>query len=216
MDDVADKDLPLREDIRLLGRLLGDTVRDQNGEAIFDKIERIRRSSIAFRRYDDTAARDELEALLDSLTQEETTVVVRAFSYFSHLANIAEDLHHIRRSRSHLLAGSVAREGDMAHALDRARDAGIAPETLRDFFASALVVPVLTAHPTEVQRKSILDIELRIGRLLQERDRIQLTPEDRESNAESVRRAVMLLWQTRMLRTHRLAVIDEIANGLSY
>ncbi|OGA28575.1 MAG: phosphoenolpyruvate carboxylase [Betaproteobacteria bacterium RIFCSPLOWO2_02_FULL_65_24] len=216
MNEAADKDLPLREDIRLLGRLLGDTVREQNGEAIFERIERIRRSSIAFRRDDDVAARRELEGLLDSLTQDETTVVVRAFSYFSHLANIAEDLHHIRRSRTHSIAGSRPREGDMALALDRAADAGVSAETLDEFFRLALVVPVLTAHPTEVQRKSILDIERRIARLLEERDRVQLTPEEREANAESVRRAVLLLWQTRMLRTHRLAVIDEIANGLSY
>ena len=211
-----DKDLPLREDIRLLGRLLGDTVRIQEGEAAFDVIERIRRSSIAFRRHDDLAARKELEGILDGLTRDQTMIVVRAFSYFSHLANIAEDLHHIRRSRAHMIAGSAPREGSMAHALDRAHADGLAPESVAAFFASALVVPVLTAHPTEVQRKSILDTEMKIARLLEERDRVQLTPEEREVNDEAVRRAVLGLWQTRMLRHHKLAVIDEVANGLSF
>ncbi len=211
-----DKDLPLREDIRLLGRLLGDTVRIQEGEAAFDVIERIRRSSIAFRRHDDLAARKELEGILDGLTRDQTMIVVRAFSYFSHLANIAEDLHHIRRSRAHLIAGSAPREGSMAHALDRAHAEGLAPESVASFFASALVVPVLTAHPTEVQRKSILDTEMKIARLLEERDRVQLTPEERETNDEAVRRSVLGLWQTRMLRHHKLAVIDEVANGLSF
>jgi len=106
-----DKDAPLREDIRLLGRLLGDTVRDQQGEAVFGLIERIRQNSVRFRRDDDIAARRELEEILDALSREQTIQVVRAFSYFSHLANIAEDQHHIRRSRAHLIAGSAAREG---------------------------------------------------------------------------------------------------------
>ena len=93
-------DARLREDIRLLGRILGDTVRDQQGAAAFELIERIRQNSVRFRRDDDIAARRELEAMLDALSREQTIQVARAFSYFSHLANIAEDQHHIRRSRA--------------------------------------------------------------------------------------------------------------------
>ncbi|MBK7234654.1 MAG: phosphoenolpyruvate carboxylase [Sterolibacteriaceae bacterium] len=215
-DSDPDKDLPLREDIRLLGRLLGDTVRAQEGGLEFELVERIRRSSIAFHRHDNRAAREELEGILDGLTADRTMIVVRAFSYFSHLANIAEDLHHIRRSRAHLIAGSAPREGSLSHALDRAREAGLAPESVAAFFDSALVVPVLTAHPTEVQRKSILDTEMKITCLLEQRDRVQLTPDEREANDEAVRRSVLALWQTRMLRHHKLAVIDEVANGLSF
>ena len=100
LNEEQDKDLPLREDIRLLGRLLGDTLREQEGTEAFEIVERIRRSSIAFHRDNDAAARDELEGTLDRLTTDETMIVVRAYSYFSHLANIAEDLHHIRRSRA--------------------------------------------------------------------------------------------------------------------
>ena len=152
MTEQEDKELPLREDIRLLGRLLGDTVREQEGPEAFETIERIRRSSIAFHRDGDTTARAELEGQLDRLTADETMIVVRAFSYFSHLANIAEDLHHIRRSRAHQISGSAPREGSLPFALDRAATAGIAPAELQQFFADALIVPVLTAHPTEVQR----------------------------------------------------------------
>ncbi len=104
-----DKDLPLREDTRLLGRLLGDTVREQEGAAAFDLIEHIRRSSIAFRRDDDAAARAELQGTLDGLSTDNTMIVVRAFSYFSHLANLAEDLHRIRRTRAHQVSGSAPR-----------------------------------------------------------------------------------------------------------
>ena len=215
-DKAPDKDLPLREDIRLLGRLLGDTVRIHEGEFAFGIVERIRRNSIDFHRHQDLAARQELERTLDGLTIDQTMIVVRSFSFFSHLANIAEDLHHIRRTRAHLIAGSAPREGSLAHALDRAREAGLAGYSVAAFFDCALVVPVLTAHPTEVQRKSILDIEMKITCLLEERDRVQLTPEEREANDEAVRRSVLALWQTRMLRHHKLAVIDEVANGLTY
>jgi phosphoenolpyruvate carboxylase len=99
-------------------------VRDQQGEAAFGLIERIRQNSVRFRRDDDIAARRELEDILDALSREQTIQVVRAFSYFSHLANIAEDQHHIRRSRAHLIAGSTPREGSLAHALQRALDSG--------------------------------------------------------------------------------------------
>jgi phosphoenolpyruvate carboxylase len=216
MNEAADKDLPLREDIRLLGRLLGDTVRGQEGAEAFEIVERIRRSSVAFHRDNDAAARAELEGLLDGLSSDETMMVVRAYSYFSHLANLAEDLHHIRRSRAHRIAGSAPREGSLPFALDRASGAGVAPAALARFFGEAFIVPVLTAHPTEVQRKSVLDTERRIAGLLEYRDRTLLTPEERDANDESVRRNVLALWQTRMLRRQRLAVIDEVANGLAF
>ncbi len=203
MNDADDKDLPLRDDIRLLGRLLGDTVREQDGEEAFELVERIRRSSIAFHRDNDTAARAELEEILDRLTAEETMIVVRAYSYFSHLANIAEDLHHIRRSRAHRLAGSAPREGSLPHALERLGRSKVATEAVARFFEDALIVPVLTAHPTEVQRRSVLDTERKISRRLEYRDRTQLTPEEQAENDEAVRRNVLALWQTRMLRRQR-------------
>src|SRR5689334_9695166 len=147
-DGTQDKDLPLRDDIRLLGRILGDTIREQSGEAVFDTVEEIRQNSVRFRRNEDIAARHNLEATLNSLPTTEALQIIRAFGFFSHLANIAEDQHHIRRTRAHVLTASAPREGSMAHALARACQAGIPPERITGFFASALVVPVLTAHPT--------------------------------------------------------------------
>ena len=125
---------------------------------VFDIVERIRQSSIRFHRDNDVGARRELEAILDSLTADQTLMIVRAFSYFSHLANIAEDQHHIRRNRAHVVAGSPPRAGHGGAMPCGARaQAGIDAKTLRAFFDSALVSPVLTAHPTEVRRKSTLD-----------------------------------------------------------
>jgi phosphoenolpyruvate carboxylase len=214
--ESADKDLPLRDDIRLLGRLLGGTVRNQEGEAVFDIVERIRQSSVRFHRDEDVGARRALEATLNSLSRGQTIQIIRAFSFFSHLANIAEDQHHIRRTRAHAFAASAPRPGGMAHALARAGEAGVARAALQRFFATALVCPVLTAHPTEVRRKSTIDREMEIAELLAERDRIQLTPDEAAASEEALRRAVLTLWQTSLLRRTRLRVVDEVANGLSY
>jgi phosphoenolpyruvate carboxylase len=212
----ADKDQPLREDIRLLGRLLGDTVREQEGADVFDRVEQIRQLALRIHRDDDSAARAELDAVLRGLPRERTNMVVRAFSYFSHLANIAEDQHHIRRSRAYARAGAAPREGSLALSLTRAQQAGISAGQLAGFFAGAQVRPVLTAHPTEVQRKSILDAQWKIARLLDERDRTELAPEEQAEHDEALRRAVLRLWQTRMLRRAKLSVMDEVNNALSF
>jgi len=166
-----DKDQPLFQDIRYLGRLLGDVVREQEGDAVFDVVETIRQNAVKFRREDDTSAAQALEKQLRTLTPEQTVSVVRAFSFFSHLANIAEDRHHNRRRRIHAMAGSAPQAGTIAYALSRLALAGnLDTDTLKRFFDDALIVPVLTAHPTEVQRKSILDAQHDIARLLAERD----------------------------------------------
>ena len=213
---VSDKDQPLRDDIRLLGRLLGDTVREQEGVELFERVEEIRRLALRLHREDDPAAREEMDAVLRNLPREDSNMVVRAFSYFSHLANIAEDQHHIRRARAHARAGAAPREGSLALSLQRALAAGSDAGKLRDFFAGAQVRPVLTAHPTEVQRKSILDCQWKIARLLDERDRTELSPEEQAAHDEALRRAVLRLWQTRMLRRAKLSVMDEVNNALSF
>ncbi len=213
---AEDKELPLREDIRLLGRILGDTLREQEGDLVFDLIEHIRQNAIRFRRDQDPAAKRQLDEALNKLDPARTISVVRAFSYFSQLANIAEDQHHNRRRRAHLVAGSPPQEGSVALALARAAEEGATVDQVGAFFRNALVSPVLTAHPTEVQRKSILDCQLEIARLLTERDRLQLTPDEQVQNEEALRRVVLTLWQTRTLREMRLRVSDEIENGLSY
>ncbi|RBA23910.1 phosphoenolpyruvate carboxylase [Herminiimonas fonticola] len=211
----TNKDAPLKEDIRLLGRLLGDVLRDQQGEAVFQVVENIRQTAVRFRREADVQAGAELNKLLKKLTKEQTISVVRAFSYFSHLANIAEDQHHNRRRRAHLLAGSAPQEGSVAYALEKLHGAGVTGAAVRKFFKDALIAPVLTAHPTEVQRKSILDAEHEIARLLAQRD-LPMTAKERAENTERIHARVTTLWQTRLLRYTKLTVEDEINNALSY
>jgi phosphoenolpyruvate carboxylase len=212
----ADKDAPLREDIRLLGRILGDTLREQEGEEMFRVVEEIRQTAVRFRRDGDHQALQALDKLLDALSHDETIPVIRAFSYFSHLANIAEDLHHNRRRRFHRMKGSRPQDGSIELALERARKAGISPQKVREFFETAFISPVLTAHPTEVQRKSILDRQIEIARLLAERDQRIMTPDEKAENLEALRREILTLWQTRMLRMVKLTVADEVENGLAY
>src|SRR5437660_7855316 len=213
---ALEEDARLRTDIRLLGRILGDTVRDQEGADVFDLVERIRQTSIRFHRDDDRPARRELEIILDSMSISETVRIVRAFSYFSHLANIAEDQNNIRQMRARASAGGSSRPGTLALTLSHARAAGLSAADLRRFFAGALVSPVLTAHPTEVRRKSTIDREMEVAALLERRERVQLTPEELAADDEQLRREVLTLWQTNLLRRTKLTVLDEVANGLSF
>ena len=212
----ADKDAPLRYDIRLLGRILGETVRTQEGDHVFQTIERIRQTALRFHRDADAAARRELEAIISGLTDAQTNRIIRAFGYFSHLANIAEDQHHIRRTRAYAMANATPREGTMAYALARAKDACVSRSALQEFFEAALCSPVLTAHPTEIRRQSSIEREMEIAKLLDERDRVQFTPEELTANRRALRRAVLTLWQTSILRGRRLRILDEVSNGLSY
>ncbi|MFG3594997.1 phosphoenolpyruvate carboxylase [Bradyrhizobium sp. RDI18] len=211
---ALEEDARLRTDIRLLGRILGDTVRDQEGADVFDLVERIRQTSIRFHRDEDKLARRELETILDSMSISDTVRIVRAFSYFSHLANIAEDQNNIRQMRGRGPGGP--RPSALTQTLAHAKTAGISAAELRRFFKGAQVSPVLTAHPTEVRRKSTIDREMEIAGLLDRRERVQLTPEEAEACDEQLRRAVLTLWQTNLLRRTKLTVLDEVANGLSF
>jgi phosphoenolpyruvate carboxylase len=214
---ALEEDTRLRDDIRLLGRILGDTVRDQEGADVFDLVERIRQTSVRFHRDEDRAARRELEVILDSMSIAETVRIVRAFAYFSHLANIAEDQNNIRQMRAKTAgATGPVQAGALANVLSLAQAAGIGADELRQFFKSALVSPVLTAHPTEVRRKSTMDREMEIAALLDRRERVQLTAEEAEETDEQLRREVLTLWQTNLLRRTKLTVLDEVENGLSF
>ena len=214
MSDAADpKEHLLREDRRLLGRLLGEVIREQVGPEMLERVERIRQTAVRFRR--EAEGKPELEALLNALDPEQTLHVVRAFSFFSHLLNIAEDEQQHRRRRAHAQAGSPRRPGSLSSALDKVREAGVGVGELLAWFGRARVSPVLTAHPTEVQRQSILDTEREIARLLAQRHSPQHAGVLHEID-EAIHGEVLRLWLTAMLRGSRLAVSDEVANGIGY
>ncbi|MFN7726441.1 MAG: phosphoenolpyruvate carboxylase [Rubrivivax sp.] len=213
-NDAAEKNKPLVEDIRLLGRILGDVIREQEGKEAFELIERVRQLSVAYRLKADASAGRVLDRLLKNLSGDQTVSVIRAFSYFSHLANIAEDRHHVRRRAVHEREGHQ-QEGSLAVALERLHRADHRAADIARTLDHAYISPVLTAHPTEVQRKSILDAERAVAELIGQRD--ELATEDRlRDNEDLIRARVTQLWQTRMLRTAKLTVSDEIENALSY
>ncbi len=207
---------PLIEDIRLLGQLLGDTIREQEGEETFARIETIRRLSVAFQRGSDPDAGHKLDALLRGLTSEKTMAVIRAFSYFAHLANIAEDRHNIR-TRAVLAEKEPRRHepGAIAGTFERLAAASIAPEAVAKALRRSMISPVLTAHPTEVQRRSLLEAERSIAQLLLARETLK-GERERRQNERLLRARIAQLWQTRLLRYARLTVRDEIENALSF
>ena len=212
--EAAEKNKPLVEDIRLLGRILGDVIREQDGKDAFELVERVRQLSVAYRLKADASAGRVLDRLLKNLSVDQTVSVIRAFSYFSHLANIAEDRHHVRRRRVHERAGHL-QEGSLAMTMERLHRAGHRASDIAAMLRHAHVSPVLTAHPTEVQRKSILDAERAIAELVGQRDGLDGDRERAENEAQ-IRARVTQLWQTRMLRTAKLTVSDEIENALSF
>jgi len=212
--DAAEKNKPLVDDIRLLGRILGDVIREQEGKAAFELVERVRQLSVAYRLKSDAQAGRALDRLLKNLTGDQTVSVIRAFSYFSHLANIAEDRHHVRRRDHHERQGHL-QEGSLAMTFERLGQADIRAADIAKTLAHAYISPVLTAHPTEVQRKSILDAERTIAELVEQREGARTARDLVEIDA-LIRARVTQIWQTRMLRTAKLTVADEIENALSY
>jgi len=219
----------LTEDIQLLGRILGEVIREQEGEAAFALVEEIRLLSVAFHRDDEPLADRTLKNRLQGLTAAQTVRVIRAFTYFSHLVNLAEDQHHIRCRMVAVRSGEAV-EGSLDMALARIAQSGISAAQVVDTLAYGWLSPVLTAHPTEVQRKSILDAERGIASLLAERDMLRqrqqwalhmggkdvLSQSALDGNEAQIRTRITQLWQTRLLRPAKLTVADEVENALSY
>jgi len=221
------EDQPLVDDIRLLGRILGEVIREQEGKEAYELIERIRTLSIAFRREASTIAEEKLEAILGSLPGDQAVTVIRAFTYFSHLANLADDQHYLRLHTHRERTGEI-HEGSIDASMLRLMSAGIPADRIVKTLSTSYVSPVLTAHPTEVQRKSVLDTERAIAQLLARRDEIHargrshgsridlLTPQELAANEQDIRIRITQLWQTRLLRFSKLTVMDEVENALSY
>jgi phosphoenolpyruvate carboxylase len=215
-DDAArsPEDEPLRADIRLLGRVLGDVIRDQDGDRVFDLVEATRVEALRIRR--EGTEPDGLVARLAGLGERDALHVVRAFSHFSLLANLAEDLHHDRRRRYHRRHGSPPQPGSLDCALARIDGAGLRGDEVAAALGGALVSPVITAHPTEVRRRTVFEVQRRVAELIRTRDRTDLDDAERAAWDRDLWRSVLTLWQTALLRMSRLRLVDEINEGLQY
>ncbi len=208
-------------DVRFLGALLGDVIRAYGGDALFEATETIRKASVERHRSNgqgdgDTGDTAALDLQLEKLNLDETLDFVRGFMLFSMLANLAEDRQGIAAEGG--VGGGAGRGGraDVASALKQLDADGIDKASVMALLDKALIVPVLTAHPTEVRRKSMIDHRNRISELMLMRDRgLEATP-DGDRIDESILRQIALLWQTRVLRRERLYVTDEVETALSY
>jgi phosphoenolpyruvate carboxylase len=191
-------------DVRLLGKMLGDVIRAYGGDKLFRQTEYIRSTSVD--RYRGIDGADSSDRGLGALSLDDTLDFVRGFMLFSLLANLAEDRQ-----------GLAKEEGaSFEEALLRLREEGVDDDTLLELLANSLIVPVLTAHPTEVRRKSIIDHKNRIADLMEMRDAGHSVTPDGDEIEQAIFRQIALLWQTRPLRNEKLFVTDEIENARSY
>ncbi|MBP7571070.1 MAG: phosphoenolpyruvate carboxylase, partial [Acidobacteria bacterium] len=212
----SDPEAPLRADVSLLGTLLGDVVRDREGVEVFETVERVRRLAKAARAGDEQAFETLRARVLGTLPLDEALPVARAFAHFLGLANIAEQHHRIRRRRQYLAdPATAAQPGSFEEALPRLLAAGVTPADAQAALERLSIGLVLTAHPTEVSRRTILLKQNRLAALLAERDRPDLTAWERDENLDSLRRVIQELWETDEVRRGRLSPLDEVRWGLA-
>jgi len=218
------KEAPLRRDVRSLGTLLGDVLREQAGEELFDHVEALRQGTIKRR---DAEAGDHVEEaarhaataleLVHSLPAERAILLTRAFAFYFELINLAETNHRKRRRIALRLSGQAGRQrGSLAGTLSEMRRVGISADEALDWLKRVLIVPVFTAHPTEVARRSVMFKRRRIGEFLASLDRIPVPEQDLVRLEQLVLAEITSLWQTDEVRSRRPTVYDEIKMGLDY
>lgn len=205
---------PLRDDIRLLGGILGDIVREQAGEDVFDLVERARVESFRVRRSE--IDRAELAELFSTVDTADAIPVIRAFSHFALLANVAEDIHRERRRAIHVRAGEPPQDSTLAATYAKLDAAPVDPEIAAGALAGALVAPVITAHPTETRRRTVFETQNRIMELMRRREWVSVDPAEADAVDRQLRRQILTLWQTALIRLSRLRIQDEIEVGLRY
>lgn len=199
---------PMREDIRLLGGILGDTIREQNGDEIFDLVERARVESFRVRRSE--IDRAELADMFDGIAIRKAIPVIRAFTHFALLANVAEDIHRERRRAIHVAAGEPPQPSSLAATYAKLDTAQLDSARVSEALTGAVVSPVITAHPTETRRRTIFLTQHRITELMRQRLHGDDDVED------ELRRHILTMWQTALVRLSRLQIQDEIETGLRY
>ncbi|BBC16653.1 phosphoenolpyruvate carboxylase [Mycobacterium leprae Kyoto-2] len=205
---------PMRADIRLLGTILGDTLREQNGDEVFDLVERVRVESFRVRRSE--IDRADMARMFSGLDIHLAIPIIRAFSHFALLANVAEDIHRERRRHIHLDAGEPLRDSSLAATYAKLDLAKLDSATVADALTGAVVSPVITAHPTETRRRTVFVTQRRITELMRLHAEGHTETADGRSIERELRRQILTLWQTALIRLARLQISDEIDVGLRY
>jgi phosphoenolpyruvate carboxylase len=215
VDSGEDRHDAVSDDIRLLGRLLGDAIEQTEGHAVFELVEQVRRLAVDARRSGHSAV-DEIRAALARHPLDDQILVLRALDWLSLLANTAEDIHLERRRRHHQQRGNPPRPGSLAAVLQRVRDAGVSADELASAVGTLQVSPVITAHPTEVRRKTVLEVLDQLAGLLDDLDVRRDDPVAVAQIEHDLSVCVLLLWQTALLRLSKLRVRDEINEAIRY
>ena len=206
---------PLRGDVRLLGKLLGETLRTHGGTGLFETVERVRALSKASRAEGEHGKFNELASLLSQLPVESATPLARAFAHFLNLANVAEQHHRIRRRRAYLAdPKSPPQPGSCRETFARLAAAAVGPPELFDAICRLRIELVLTAHPTEVSRRTLIHKYNRVAELLAARDHVDLTIPEREAVLDALRREIVSAWETDEVRHDRPSPLDEVRAGL--
>src|SRR5262245_17476683 len=204
---------PLRQDVRLLGELLGNTLQERGGRQLFDAVEQVRNLAKATHTGDRPLA--DLSHVLESLPVDAAIPLARAFTHFLNLANVAEQHHRIRRRRAYLRdPGSRPQRGSPEETFARLVARGVSPDALHDAVCALQIELVLTAHPTEVSRRTLIHKHNRVATLLAESDRSDLTAPERADLQAAIRREILSAWVTDEVRHQRLTPIDEVKGGL--
>jgi phosphoenolpyruvate carboxylase len=205
---------PMREDIRLLGGILGDTIRELNGDTVFDLVERARVASFRVRRSE--IDRAELAQMFAGIDIDRAVPVIRAFSHFALLANVAEDIHRDRRRAIHVDAGEPPQDSSLAATYRKLDSSHLDSTTVADALSNALVSPVITAHPTETRRRTVFVTQHRITELMRLHAAGRTETDQGRGIEPELRRQILTLWQTALVRLSRLQISDEIDVGLRY
>ena len=209
-------DQRLRKDVRFLTTLLGDTVREQEGEGLFQVVERIRHLAREIRANPGKAPLREMERAIRSLTLEEAYKVARAFTIFFQLVNIAEEAQRIRRIREHEAVSPSSLDMSIGKLFRDIARAGVGATFIKGLLKRVRLGLVLTAHPTEAKRRSVLNHLLYTSDHLARLESERLTPAERSQMVEEIKGRLEILWQTRETRRHKVGVIDEVKNILFY
>lgn len=217
----------LNAEVALLRSMLSAVIKEQEGDRIYKAIEGLREYSGNLYSKDSGDSEERISKILQDLSGDEINRVLRALAYFSHLENLAEDRYHAHEIQLEDRMGDL-RNGSIKLTIERLHAAGIGNQKIHDALERAFISPILTAHPTEVQRKSILDAVREIGNLLTERKQMRLQAyiaavdcdvlleEQLEQNEQKIKARIIQLWHTRLLRRSTLTVADEVENALSY
>ncbi|MEE9368568.1 MAG: phosphoenolpyruvate carboxylase [Pontiella sp.] len=211
----TEEQAPLREDIRLLGDLLGETLKNQVGGRYYDMVEEIRALSKSSRRDNNAEAEAKLRNLIRSLDDEETLVLSRAFGHFLNLANIAENYHMMRTLRNEAEDALSDQVNQLEALLPSLLEKGVDKDSIFKTFSTMEIELVLTAHPTEVKRRTLIQKNGRISALLAKRDRLNLTPFEKEEVRENLETMITSVWQTDEIRRVRPTPVEEAKWGMA-